>query len=198
MWGRVQCKIEKQWVAKTMLTRSAGSFSGPGADFWPRRISKGVPKSTIFETNQKKMRKRRSKKRLKKNMIFVSIFHWISDGFWSHFWCFFDTFTIRTCNLPNHHIGFSHEFQWFYSSEKHDFPDLFRYQFWHLFFPAKGRQNGSKKRPKWNQKSPRRQIFEILWRSGRRCFFDVFGDRKKSAQNPEKFDTLGRDGRLDY
>jgi hypothetical protein len=39
-----------------------------------------------------------------------------------------------------------------------------------------GSQNGSKKQPKWNQ---------ILERSGRMCFFDVFGDRKKSAQNPE-------------
>ena len=35
-------------------------------------------------------------------MIFWSICHWISDWFWSHFWCFFDTFTIRTCNLLNH------------------------------------------------------------------------------------------------
>ena len=68
------------------------------------------------------MRKRRSKKRLRKNMICVSIFHWISDGFWSHFWCFFDTFTIRTCNLLNDqkHLFF----QWFsmvYYSEKHVF-----------------------------------------------------------------------------
>ena len=61
-----------------------------------------------------------------------------------------------------------------------------------------GRQNESKKRPKWDQKSPGRQIFKILGRSGRRCFFGVFGDPKKSAQNPEKSDTLGRDGRLDY
>jgi hypothetical protein len=36
------------------------------------------------------------------SMFFVSIFHWISDGIWSHFWCFFDTFTVRTCNLLNH------------------------------------------------------------------------------------------------
>ena len=42
--------------------------------FWPHRISKGVPTSTIFEKNLKKMRKRRSKKRLKKNMICWSIF----------------------------------------------------------------------------------------------------------------------------
>ena len=35
-------------------------------------------------------------------MICWSICHWISDGFWSHFWCFFHTFTIRTCNLLNH------------------------------------------------------------------------------------------------
>ena len=49
-----------------------------------------------------------------------------------------------------------------------------------------GNQDGSKKRPKWDHKSPGRRIFEILGRSGRRCFFDVFGDWKKSAQNPEK------------
>ena len=54
------------------------------------------------------------------------------------------------------------------------------------FFPAKGRQHGSNKRPKWDQKSSRRRIFEIFGRSGRRCFFNVFWDRKKSAQNPEK------------
>jgi hypothetical protein len=36
------------------------------------------------------------------SMFFVSIFHWISDGFWYHFWCFFGTFTIRTCNFLNH------------------------------------------------------------------------------------------------
>ena len=35
-------------------------------------------------------------------MILVSIVHRISDGFWFHFWCFFDTFTVRTCNLLNH------------------------------------------------------------------------------------------------
>ena len=35
-------------------------------------------------------------------MICWSICLWISDGFWSHFWCFFQTFTIRTCNLLNH------------------------------------------------------------------------------------------------
>ena len=35
-------------------------------------------------------------------------------------------------------------------------------------------------------KSPGRRIFKILERSGRRCFFDVFGDQKKSAQNLEK------------
>jgi len=49
-----------------------------------------------------------------------------------------------------------------------------------------GNQNGFKKRPKWDQKSPGRWIFEILGRSGRRRFFNVFWDRKKSAQNPEK------------
>ena len=43
-------------------------------------------------------------------------------------------------------------------------------------------QNGSKKPSKCNQKSPGRRIFEILGRSGRRCFFDVFGDNKKSAK----------------
>ena len=35
-------------------------------------------------------------------MIVWLIVHWISNGCWSHFWCFFDTFTIRTCNLLNH------------------------------------------------------------------------------------------------
>ena len=43
-----------------------------------------------------------------------------------------------------------------------------------------------KKAKKCDQKSSGRRIFEILGRSGRRCFIDVFGDRKKSAQNPEK------------
>ena len=35
-------------------------------------------------------------------MICVSMFHWISDWCWSHFWCFFNTFSIRTYNLLNH------------------------------------------------------------------------------------------------
>ena len=74
VWGKVQCKIGKQRVAKTILTRSAGSFRGPGADFGAHWILKGVPKSTIFENNLKQMRKRRSRKRLWKNMICWSIF----------------------------------------------------------------------------------------------------------------------------
>jgi hypothetical protein len=45
-----------------------------GSHFWPHWISKGVPKLTIFEKNQKKMIKRRSKKRLWKNMICWLIF----------------------------------------------------------------------------------------------------------------------------
>ena len=40
-----------------------------------------------------------------------------------------------------------------------------------------GDQNGSKKRPKWNQKSPGRRIFEILGRSGRRCSRSRLGPR---------------------
>ena len=58
MWGKVQCKIEKQWLAKTVQTRSAGSFRGPGADFGAHRISKGVPKSTIFEKHLEKSEKK--------------------------------------------------------------------------------------------------------------------------------------------
>ena len=49
-----------------------------------------------------------------------------------------------------------------------------------------GSQNGFKKQPKWNHTSPGPRIFEILARSGRRCFLNVFGNRKKSAQNLEK------------
>ena len=43
-------------------------------------------------------------------MMFLSIFHWISVGFWYHFWCFFHTFTIRTCNPLNHQKALF--FQW--------------------------------------------------------------------------------------
>ena len=42
MWARVQCKIGKQRVAKTILTRSAGSFRGPGADFGTLEIRRGT------------------------------------------------------------------------------------------------------------------------------------------------------------
>ena len=48
------------------------------------------------------MKKRRSKNGLTKTMISGSNFHWISDRCWSHFRCFFHTFTIRTCNLLKH------------------------------------------------------------------------------------------------
>ena len=36
------------------------------------------------------------------SMKFVSIVQRFCDGFWSHVWCFFDTFLVRTCNLLNH------------------------------------------------------------------------------------------------
>ena len=58
-------------------------------------ILKGVPQSTILEKHLKQSS-------LFSSMFFVSIFNLFSDGFWSHFWCFFDTFTVRTCNLLNH------------------------------------------------------------------------------------------------
>ena len=44
----VQCKIGKQRLAKTVLTRSGGSFSGPGADFGTLGNPKGQLKSHIF------------------------------------------------------------------------------------------------------------------------------------------------------
>ena len=67
MWGRVQCKIEKQRLAKIILTRSAGSFSGPGADFWSHRILKGVPKFIIFEKIQKNEKNEVQETALKKH-----------------------------------------------------------------------------------------------------------------------------------
>jgi len=70
-----------------------------------------------------------------------------------------------------------------------DFPHLFRYQFLAFIFPSKGRQTGSKKRPKWDQQSPQNRIFDIFGSSGRRCFFKVFGNKKnrpKIQTNPEK------------
>ena len=36
------------------------------------------------------------------SIFVVSIFHRFSDGCWSHFWCFFDTFSVRTYNILNH------------------------------------------------------------------------------------------------
>ena len=66
------------------------------------------------------------------------------------------------------------------------FPDLPVTSFSIYFFPAKGRQHGSKQRSKWDHKSPERRIFEILGRFRRRCFFDVFWDQKKSAPILEK------------
>ena len=72
------------------------------------------------------------------NMKFVSMCHRFWDGFWYIFWCFFDTFTLRTCNLLKHkkHVFFN-EFQRFYPSEKHVFwwfSWFFWYQFGHWFF----------------------------------------------------------------
>jgi hypothetical protein len=57
-----------------------------------------------------------------------------------------------------------------------------------------GCQNGSQKRLKWDQKSPGGRIFEILGRFGRRCFFDDFWDRKKSAQNQKNPTPWARKG----
>ena len=74
MWGRVQCKIGKQRLAKTVLTRSAGSFSGPGADFWPHWISKGVPKSTIFDKTKKEKEKKEVQEAvLKQHDLFIDL-----------------------------------------------------------------------------------------------------------------------------
>ena len=36
------------------------------------------------------------------SMKFALIIHRFWKGCWYHFWCFFDTFTVRACNLPNH------------------------------------------------------------------------------------------------
>jgi hypothetical protein len=167
MWSRVQCKIGKQRVAKIVLTRSAGSFRGPGADFWPHRISKGVPKSTIFEQIWKKWEKGGPRSGFKKT------------------WFFYRFLMLK----------------WDAWNLKKEVFALYMLQI--MRFRQSGKlietvmpkiiQNGSKIYL-W---APRGPIFEILWRSGRKCFFDVFWDRKKSAQNPEKSDTLGQDGRQD-
>jgi hypothetical protein len=51
MWGKVQCKIGKQRVAKTALTRSAGSFRGPGADLsCLRQIPAPDPRKVMVRT----------------------------------------------------------------------------------------------------------------------------------------------------
>ena len=97
MWGRVQCKIGKQRLAKIMQTRSAGSFRGPGADFWPHRISKGVPKSTIF---QKKNREKWGPKNGFKQTWF---FYWFFIEFRMDFGLIFDVFFIP---LPFAHATF--------------------------------------------------------------------------------------------
>ena len=49
------------------------------------------------------------------SMKFVLIVHRFWDGFGLNFWCFFDTFSVCTCNLLNHqkHL-FYHDFQGFY------------------------------------------------------------------------------------
>ena len=36
------------------------------------------------------------------SIVSASIFHEFGNGFWFHFWCSFDTRTVRTCNLLNH------------------------------------------------------------------------------------------------
>ena len=104
-WAQVDQKSIKNWYRNRTRIWNAKEFETDATvlsvfnilaplgwfrcHFWPHWIFKGVPKSTIFEKNKKKKkRKRRSKNRLKKNMICVSVFHWISDGRWSHFWCF--------------------------------------------------------------------------------------------------------------
>ena len=135
MWGKVQCKIGKQRLAKIMQTRSAGSFRGPGADFWPHWIFKGVPKSTIFEKNEKnKMRKRRSKKRLKQKhdlLIDLSLnFGWMLVSFWSCFsYLYHSHMQPSKSSKP---IVFPMNFNDFTLQRNmtfDDFPDLFRYQF---------------------------------------------------------------------
>ena len=53
------------------------------------------------------------------------IFHRFWNGFVYHFWCLFDTFSVRARNLLNlRNHRFYNEFTWFYHSEKHDFDNL--------------------------------------------------------------------------
>ena len=146
---------------------------------------------------QKNDQKKKSTKLLKTNMIFWSIFHWISDGFWSHFWCFFHTFTIRTCNLLNHQNPFLfNEFQWFYSSEKHDF----WWFSWSFPLPVLACIFSGKRTPKWIKKATKMEPqivnkieFWDCWEFWKKMFFQGFWKEKKSGQNPEKKQRGGTD-----
>ena len=75
MWGRVQCKIGKQRLAKTVLTRSAGSFSGPGADFLtPSDFEWGSQNQPFLKQIQKNEKKEVQKTALTKTWFVDRLF----------------------------------------------------------------------------------------------------------------------------
>ena len=84
------------------------------------------------------------------------MFHWFWDGFWSNCWCFFDTF-YRSHMQPSKTsktLGFTLNFNDFTIQRNmifDDFPDLFRYQFWHWFLMTFGIDFGSILGPLWHQ-----------------------------------------------
>ena len=91
------------------------------------------------------------------SMIFVSIFHIFSDGFWSHFWCSFDTFSRSRVQPSKPSKTFVFFIMHFNDSNIQrnmifdDFHDLFRYKFWPWIFMSFGIVFGSILEPLWHQ-----------------------------------------------
>ena len=125
------------WV----LQRTRSGFLTP-SDF------EGGPKIDHFLKKSTKMKKGGPKNCFKKTWFFLSICHWSSDGFWSHFWCFCSYLyhshmqpskPSKTIVLPMNFNDFTLQ----RNMNFNDFLDLFRYQFWHWFLIRFGIDFGS-------------------------------------------------------
>ena len=130
-------------------------------------------------------------------MIFWSILHWISDGFWSHFWCFFDTFNISTCNLLNHQEPlFFKRISMILLFRETWFLMIFLIfsvtSFSMYFFQQKDTNMDPKSDQNGTTNLKTKLIFEIFGHSGRNCFFKVFGDKKNRPKKRKKTEKNGK------
>ena len=90
------------------------------------------------------------------SMIPVLFFHRFWDGFWYHFWCFcwYLSRSHMQPSKPSKTFVFTMNFNVFTIQRNmivDDFPDLFRYQFWHWFLMTFGIDFGSILGPLWHQ-----------------------------------------------